>query len=58
MSIGCALVTMVTLLCRVCNDWFELVEQADLSNEQAEQLTVKAQTQFQVSLLFRMIEIF
>ena len=41
---------MVTILCRVHNDWFKLVEQANLSDEQAEQLTVKAQAQFQVSI--------
>ncbi|XP_065892707.1 TBCC domain-containing protein 1-like isoform X2 [Dysidea avara] len=34
----------------VHNDWFKLVEQANLSDEQAEQLTVKAQAQFQTWL--------
>ena len=32
----------------MCSEWFELVEQAKLSNEQTEQLTVAAQAQFKV----------
>ena len=33
----------------MCSEWFELVEQAKLSNEQTEQLTIIAQAQFKVS---------
>ena len=32
----------------MCSEWFELVEQAKLSNERTEQLTVAAQAQFKV----------
>ena len=35
-------------LCRMCSEWFELLEKAKLSNEQTEQLTVAAQAQFKV----------
>ena len=30
----------------MCSEWFGLVEEAKLSNEQAEQLTLAAQAQF------------
>ena len=38
-----------TYLCRMCSEWFELIQKAKLSNEQtAEQLTVAVQAQFKV----------
>ena len=34
----------------MCSEWFQLVEKANLSNEQTEQVTVAAQAQFKVRL--------
>ena len=48
----------IPLLCRMCSEWFELVEKAKLSNEQTEQLTVAAQAQFKVINIYYRFHLF